>query len=407
MPDKPIIGIIGAGPAGIMAALQAARAGGRIMLFEGNQGVGRKLAVTGSGRCNITNARIDPGRYTCADMAFVSRVLEGFGHRDLVDFLEEIAVPVIAMPDGWCYPRSGSAAAVVAAFAAALDLAGVELHLGERVASFLSLAGGWRITGAVEYQVDHLIVAAGGYAQPNLGSRGDLFPPLDRIGHTVLPSRPALAPVMADMRRLHKLQGVRLDIGLQVWQGSVLLADNTGNAIFTQWGLNGPAAMDLSHLISSRSGEELNLVINFIAGAEALMGELLNRFAGSAWPAAVVLSALLPPKVAHFILQGAGLPPEMVMNELSGQSKQEIWRSLTATRVLVQGTRGFEFAQVSAGGVPVTEIDPATMASKRARALFLAGEVLDVVGPCGGYNLQFAFSSGALAGRAAAKALPD
>ncbi len=146
----------------------------------------------------------------------------------------------------------------------------------------------------------------------------------------------------------------------------------------------------------------MSLLINFITGAETAVQEQLARFAGSPWPAEVILSGVLPPKVAHFVLQSVNLTSQVKMQALDAKALQAIWSSMTSTRIQVQGTRGLEFAQVSAGGVPVTEIEPSTMASLRAPALFLAGEVLDVVGPCGGYNLQFAFSSGALAGQAAA-----
>jgi predicted Rossmann fold flavoprotein len=400
--ERAKIGIIGAGPAGMMAALQAAQFGGRVLLFDGNKTAGRKLMVTGNGRCNISNSRIDPRMYACADPAFMPRLLARFGHRDLVDFLAGIAVPVFAMPDGWCYPRSESAAAVVEAFAVALQVAGVELHFAEKVRDFNRGAGGWRIVTAEEYHVDRLIIAAGGEAQPNLGSRGELFPLLRSLGHRVLPSRPALAPITADMRRLHKLQGVRMDLGLELWQDDNRLGQSTGNAIFSQWGLNGPAAMDISHLVSGHPDEGLTLEINFIAGAEEAMAELLRRFSGTEWPVAVVLGGLLPPKVARFIVQSAALAAESALRSLGERDLTGIWQSMTGTRIRVEGTRGFEFAQVSAGGVPVNEVEPESMASRKAEALFLAGEVLDVVGPCGGYNLQFAFSTGALAGRAAA-----
>ncbi|HOT95812.1 MAG TPA: aminoacetone oxidase family FAD-binding enzyme [bacterium] len=400
--EKATIGIVGAGPAGMMAALQAARAGGRVLLFDANPVVGRKLAVTGSGRCNITNSHIEPHRYACDDSAFAARVLERFGQPHLVEFLEGIAVPVYAMADGWCYPRSGSATAVVEAFAAALELAGVEVHTGEKVHDFTPAGEGWILSGRREYPVGRLIVAAGGAAQPNLGSRGELFPILARLGHTLRPSRPALAPVTAEMRRLHKLQGVRMDVGLQLCRGESILAEETGNVIFTQWGLNGPAAMDLSHLISARPGEALDLVVNFVAGAEAELSLQLRRFTGTAWPLKVLLAGLLPPKVARFIVHSAGLDPGIRVKDLAKAEHEVLWQQLTRTRLKVLGTRGLEFAQVSAGGVPAAEVSPETMASCKARALFLAGEVLDVVGPCGGYNLQLAFSTGALAGRAAA-----
>lgn len=400
--ERTTIAIIGAGPAGMMAALQAAQAGARVLLFEANPAVGRKLAVTGSGRCNITNSRIEPARYACDEREFAATVLSHFGQAELVEFLGGIAVPVEAMADGWCYPRSGSAAAVVEALAAALQLAGVELHIGEKVTDFTPMGAVWRLTGRHDYTADRLIIATGGAAQPNLGSRGELFPLLARLGHTLRPLRPALAPVTADMRRLHKLQGVRMDLGLQLCLGGETLAEETGNAIFTQWGLNGPAAMNLSHLISARPEAGWELVVHFIPGAEAELRQLLGRFADVAWPLTVLLAGLLPPKVARFIVQSAGLAPEMVVKDLGKADGERLWQVLTQTRLQGLGTRGLEFAQVAAGGVPAGEVAPATMASHKIGGLFLAGEVLDVVGPCGGYNLQFAFSTGALAGRAAA-----
>lgn len=398
------IAIIGAGPAGMMAALQAAPSGARILLFDGNDRCGRKLAVTGSGRCNISNSQIDPRRYACAEGDFVTALLAQYGHAQLAEFLASHAVPIFSMADGWSYPRSESAAAVVAALTAALDLAGVELHLAEKVMAFHRAAGQWRLSAGEAYRVDRLIIASGGSAQPNLGSRGECDESLRLAGHTVLPPRPALAPVLADMRRLHKLQGVRMEIGLELWQGDRQIAATTGSAIFAQWGLNGPAAMDLSHHISARPEAELQLRINFIVGGEALMREQLEKFADSEWPAVVVAAALVPPKVAHFVLESAGLTAGAVMRQAGAAGVERILAALTSTRIRVLGTRGPEFAQVTAGGVPVTEVDPATMASRRAAGLYLAGEVLDVVGPCGGYNLQFAFSSGAIAGRAAGAA---
>jgi len=395
----PLIGIVGAGPAGMMAALQATRAGGRVVLFDCNRMVGRKLAVTGNGRCNITNSRIDPDRYVCTEAGFIEQVLAGFGHADLVAFLEGMAVPLRVMTDGWCYPRSGSAATVVAAFATALELAGVELHLEETVRAFVPVEDGWRLEGRDKYHFDRLIVASGGVAQPRLGARGELLAQLEQLGHRVIAARPGLAPIVADMRRLHKLQGVRMDVGLQIWRGKRMLGQSEGNAIFSQWGLNGPAAMDLSHLVSGEGA--LELAVNFIAGSEPLMKELLRRFADSEWPVGVILSGLLPPKAARFIVQSCGLASEARMRTLDEREKSALWSALCDTRLQVEGTRGFEFAQVSAGGIPPGEVESRTMASRRKAGLFLAGEVLDVIGPCGGYNLQFAFSTGALAGVAA------
>ncbi len=395
------VGVIGAGPAGLIAAIMAGRGGAEVGLFEANARPGKKLAVTGSGRCNITNQHLDPMRYVCRDSRFVLSVLEAFAHRDLVRFLESIAVPIKVMEDGWCYPLSESAANVVAALTAALQIEGVVLHLQEEVRDFYPVAEGWQVVGAETYTFDRLIVASGGKAYPQLGSRGSGYPVLGRLGHTIMPSRPALAPIVAEMSRLHKLQGVRMDVALTLLRGAECLGASHGNAIFTQWGVNGPAAMDLSHLIAMEQ-DNLELEIDFLARYKEMFFELFAQRVDSDWPVRVVLGSVLLPKVVQVLMHWSGVADDLSMRHLGEQRREALFRHLQHTRVAVTGTRDFNYAQVSAGGVPVHEVEARTCLSLKQRGLYLAGEVLDVVGPCGGYNLQFAFSTGALAGKAAA-----
>ncbi len=396
------IGVIGAGAAGMTAALVAAEAGAQVILFEAQAQPGKKLAVTGSGRCNISNRHIDPSRYVCADGAFVSSVLDCFGHDDLMQFMEGMAVPVMATSDGWCYPVSQSAANVVAALTTALDINRVEVHVQEPVTDFSPEAGGWRISARACYLIDRLVVASGGVAYPRLGYAGSGYANLGRLGHTIVPPRPALAPLLADMKRLHKLQGVRMDVALRLLQGEKSLGSSCGNVIFTQWGINGPAAMDLSHLFGRQPGD-LQLEINFLAHQETLFLNLFERLSGTRWPLRMLLASVLAPKVVRVLLQWSDLDGDLAVRELDAKSRRVLLQHLQSTRIKVTGTRDFHYAQVSTGGVAVTEVEGRSCASRRCPGLYLAGEVLDVVGPCGGYNLQFAFSSGAVAGRAAAR----
>jgi hypothetical protein len=404
------LGIIGAGPAGMMAALQAAAEGAHtdgagVLLFDSNPTPGRKLLVTGSGRCNITNANAAAERYACADPAWMAQVLAQFGHADLRTFLAEIGILTYATADGWCYPLSESAQTVVDALTAALMLANVELHTGTKIKNIRSSNGGFTLVTAEDekFAVERLVLAAGGKAYPTLGSTGELFPALERLGHHVLPVLPALAPILAELGPFRKLQGVRLDVQASLWDGKTRLAETSGNLIVTEWGFNGPAVMDLSHLVSTYPGRSLRLELNLLAANEAVLRSLIERKRRLSIPLGVVLEAVLPPKVPPAFLKAAGLPVDVLLKEISDEKLQNLLYLLTHVSVAVKGTRGFEYCQLKTGGVPVTEVDPASMASRVVPGLYLIGEVLDVVGPCGGYNLQFAFSSGAIAGIAAGK----
>jgi predicted Rossmann fold flavoprotein len=401
------IGIIGAGPAGMMAALEAAKRGAQVLLFDTNPMVGRKLLVTGNGRCNLSNANVAADRYTCADPAFLEQALATFGHERLIAALRALGIPTYSTHDGWCYPLSNSAATVADALAAALELAGVEIHLKtpiadvQRAKAFILEAKDGRA-----YAVERVIVAAGGQAHPTLGSTGECFPLLEKLGHTVAPVRPALVPIRADVKQFHKLQGVRLDVGLALYQGNKKLGETIGNLLFTQFGFSGPAPMDLSHLVSTHLTNDpttppLRLTLNLIPDHFEELGQIILRKRAEPIPVRVVLGAVLPAKVPPVFLQLAGLAHDVRLNQISNQDLEKLLSLLTGISVTVKGTRGFQFSQLSTGGVPVTEVAPSTMASRRVQRLYLAGEVLDVVGPCGGYNLQFAFSSGAIAGMAA------
>ena len=401
------IAVIGAGASGMVAALQAAWNGANVTLFERNTAVGRKLLVTGSGRCNLTNDAVEAARYACADPAWMETLLNRFGVDDLLSMLASIGILIQKTSDGWYYPLSNSAQSVVEAFSSALNLAGVTLSTQTQVTS-IGVSGEKMMVHFLregqeqENEFERVILSAGGKAYPSLGSRGELFPVLERLGHTVLPKRPALAPVLADLGNLRPLQGVRLDVGVTLWNASRNLASTKGNLIFTEWGLNGPAVMDLSHLVSAHPGSGLELSLNVLAFFQVEFERLLAQHRTSSMPVRVFLGAFFPPKVALIFLKNANLSEDTPLGQMNDRAIDRLVDMLKDTRLPVKGVRDFEYCQVSAGGVPVDEVDPQKLESRRVKNLFLTGETLDVVGPCGGFNLQYAFSSGALAGRAAA-----
>jgi len=401
------VAVVGAGASGIMAALQAAQNGASVSLYDHNHSLGRKLLVTGSGRCNLGNRAVASEKYACADQAWMAALLEDFGTADLLAMLGELGIPTYATDDGWYYPLSNAAHAMVDVLADNLRRAGVQLRLGTHVAAISRSAGGFTLLHhrdgqAISEQFERVIVAAGGKAYPSLGSRGELYPALEKLGHRVEPVRPALAPVLVDLGDLKALQGVRLDVAAKLWEGTTLLGESLGNLIITAWGLNGPAVMDLSHLVALHSQAELSLSLDLLAYHEEVFWPLQSRQKAKHASVGSLLSAFFAPKVVDFFLGQAGIPKETGLAALTEPGFQRLLRGLRDLRLRVRGVKGFEHCQASTGGVPVDEVWPECCQSRLVEGLYLCGETLDVVGPCGGYNLHFAFASGALAGRDAA-----
>ena len=278
----------------------------------------------------------------------------------------------------------------------------MHIQLNARIKSIRQVKNGFCLLSEKgdEFTCDRLVLAFGGKAQPKLGADGSLFSEVKKLGHSVIPLSPALAPLTAHHNPLHALQGIRLDAGVCLWKNDQLLGESKGNLIITEWGFNGPAVMDISHLVSRNANRPLMLELNLLAFHKNAFDELLDEKRNTAIPLRIFLGAIFSNKVPAVLLTLAEINENLTLSQVTENQIKKLKKVMTGIRISIDGTRGFEFAQLKTGGIPVTEVHPATMESRVVSNLFLAGEVLDVVGPCGGFNLHFAFASGMMAGRA-------
>jgi predicted Rossmann fold flavoprotein len=394
------IAVIGAGAGGIMAALAAARShNNEVVLFERNERVGRKILVTGSGRCNITNDAVGAERYVCLDQLWMADFLGHFGVGELKQLFFELGIPLKNTDDGWYYPCSESAHAVVGILEQRLLNSGIELRVATTITHIKPSeikSGGFNVTwhGSGEStteQFDYVVVAAGGKAYPELGSKGELFANLERLGHSINPQIPALGPIHVRLGAFKHLQGLRFDVRAAVYEEDQCLGQAMGNVIVTDKGFNGPGVMDLSHLVGLYTGHDLNLHVRFdfidtidFRGLAEQPGQTVMS----------LLEAYLPPKAAEWLIEHAWLK----LDDLSNVENLARLIQSTELTFAVTGVGDFARSQVTVGGVKVSEVSPHTCESQLIPGLYLVGETLDVAGPCGGFNLHFAFGSGFLAG---------
>lgn len=407
--------VVGGGAAGLMAAASAAEHGTAVTLLEKMPAPGRKLLITGKGRCNVTNVAdvktiIEniPGNGT-----FLYSALNAFSNRDLMAWLEERGVPLKAERGGRVFPVSDQARDVVAAFVRALGALGVAVVTGQAVKA-ISLADG-RVSGAVtadgrEWPADAVILAAGGASYPGTGSSGDGYRIAAALGHTVNPLRPSLVPLEVAEDWVTDLQGLALkNVAVTAVAGGKTLGEEFGELLFTHFGLSGPVILSLSNPVAAAlrrdPGDEVLIVINLkpALSAETLDKRLQRDFAKFARKQFKnSLGDLLPASLTAVITDLSHIDPDKPVHQVTKEERARLAALLQNFTFTVTGTRPLAEAIVTAGGVRTKEINPATMASRLIPGLYFAGEVIDVDGYTGGFNLQAAFSTGYVAGRAAA-----
>jgi predicted Rossmann fold flavoprotein len=416
--------VVGAGAAGLMAAGQAAQAGARTLLLERMDRPGRKLRISGKGRGNLTNTDPIPAfiAHFGANGRFLRNAFARFFSDDLVAFLGGLGVRTASERGGRVFPRSDSAQDVVDALVDWVQRAGVTLRTGIRVARLLRSSDvciaadavvGVDVHGEHEgapFYSDAVILATGGASYPATGSSGDGYDLARAVGHTIVPIRPALVPIETAGDVAPRLEGLSLrNVRLTVRAGNEVLDEAFGEMLFTATGVSGPIVLSLSRQVvdALRAGRQVVLSIDLkpALDEEKLDARLLrdlDRYGKR--HVQTLLKGLLPSKLIPICIEQTGIPAHREANQVTAEQRDRLRAWLKDFTLEVTGYQGFERAIVTAGGVDTREIDPRTMASRLVRGLYFAGEVIDVDADTGGYNLQAAFSTGYVAGRAAAEA---
>lgn len=407
--------IVGAGAAGLMTAIVAGRErpGIRLALLEGGPRAGTKILVSGGGRCNVTNRVVTPADFH-GDRKFVTKVLGRFGAARTPPFFEELGVELKHEPEfDKLFPVTDSAHTIRNALVAECERVGAPPRLHHRVTGIARDGETFVVSTPLgDLRTRRVVLATGGRSLPRTGSDGFGYELVKALGHTVTATVPGLVPLRLDPNPLAGLDGIALPVEIRVHDREDgrdrVVARVTGPMLVTHFGISGPAALDVSRhwAVAAERGRRLELRLSFAPGREAADVEkqwLAESLSGGGRPV-VSLLAGFPRRVIERILDVADVRGTHRLGELSRAARQSLLAAFTALPLPVSDTRGFNAAEVTAGGVPVSEVDPRTMESKLCPGLHLVGEILDVEGRLGGFNFQWAWATGHVCGQALAVA---
>ena len=396
-----IVSIIGGGASGMAAAIAAAENPGvQVKLFERQARVGKKLMATGNGRCNLSNCNLELSHYHGEDPAFPAQALTQVDQRATCAWFFDLGLLVTAEENGKIYPFSDHANSVVDVLRLGLEKENITVHTGFEVQKIRKEGAGFVINDT-EY-CDRVIVACGGLAGTKLGGSMSGYKLLGKFGHKSTRLRPSLVQIKCAWPAVTALKGVRCKCNVQIFRDSERFAHSGGELQFTDYGLSGPVIFEISRDVCQGSGQwtaRLDFLPRMLR--DDLYKELCRRRDRNI-PMEELFTGLLHNRLGRVLTKAAGITVT-VSGQLTGQMLQELMDTVKAFEIALTEPMGMDNAQVTAGGVYTRDFDPQTMESRLVPGLYACGEVLDVDGDCGGYNLQWAWSSGMVAGRNAGK----
>lgn len=396
--------VIGAGASGMMAAIIAARENKKVAIIEKLDKAGKKILATGNGKCNFTNHVMNADCFY-GDKAFVEQVLVNFSVENCLDFFHSIGI-YPKQKNGYYYPNSEQASSVTNAFLYELDRLGVKLFYETIVQDINSTNNDVYVdTNKGSFVAKRVVVATGLLASPKLGSDGSMFDVIKALGHRFRPILPVLCGFYCKGMKFKQVSGVRAYGTVDAYIDGEKYASDTGEIQFTDYGLSGIPVFQISHDLSKGLYEKkkVEIKINLLPDFkfDMLVDELnVRKKMGQYLPANTLLNGLINQKLTDMILDRAGINPDLYISSLSDEQIIKIARLLQEIAVTVTNYRDFEFAQVCTGGIPTSDVDSMTLESKIVPHVHFTGEILDVDGICGGYNLHFAWATGYMAGKA-------
>lgn len=400
LPDRADLVIIGAGAAGLAAAIFAAKRNPNrvIAVLDGAKKLGAKILVSGGGRCNVTNKVVTPADFCGGSPNVIRRVLQCLSVSQTVEFFREIGVALHEEEHGKLFPDSNSAKTVLGALLSEARRRGVQLLPGHRVETVERRNEEYEVTTALSGIVaKRIVLATGGQSLPKTGSDGHGYAIAQHLGHGLVPTTPALVPLILDGSFHQPLSGISHIVELTVHMQGEKPIRHHGSLLWTHFGVSGPVVLDVSRLWHRARLENraARISMNMLPGESFESAERLLMDLTSAQPRVHLHNALakfLAVRLAEALVQQAGIPRETALAHLSRDQRRRIVHALTETDLPILDSRGYGFAEVTAGGIPLDEIDPRTMESRISPGLHLIGEILDVDGRIGGFNFQWAWS---------------
>lgn len=405
--------IVGGGAAGMMAAVAAADSGGKVCLIEKNEKLGKKLFITGKGRCNVTNAADMETLFenVCTNRKFLYSAFYDFDNRAVMDFLEQAGCPLKTERGERVFPVSDHSSDVIAAFSRELKKRDVKVLLNTEVSSLTvsresgtekTKITGVRLAGGDELAAGKVIVCTGGLSYPSTGSTGDGYRFAEETGHRMVQPQPALVPFEIKEAWCAELMGLSLkNISVRMIHNNKELYQGFGEMLFTHFGVSGPLVLSASSFYT-QSQQQTMLYIDLkpALDGEQLDGRLLRDFEeNKKRQFKNALNGLFPAKLIPVMVNLSGIHPDKKVNEITREERRNFGKLIKNLPLTVTGTRSFAEAVITRGGVSVKDINPSTMESKKVEGLYFAGEVLDLDALTGGFNLQIAWSTGHLAGK--------
>ena len=397
--------VIGGGASGLIAAIVAARRGIEVCIIERLSRVGKKILVTGNGRCNITNTEMTPRQFHSSDEVNFNEVLDRFGYEATISFFKELGIlPLIEGKK--VYPLSEQATSVLDVLRMEVERLGIEVITDTTITKLKDKSDYWLLEdeGGQTFKAHQVIVATGGMTNTALGCDGTGYNLLKSVGHTLKSPYPILVHLLSDSPYCKMMKGTKVKANAQIFVEGKLKREEYGEVLFTEDGLSGPPIFQISRVASlaAQCKKTSKVCLDLFVGQteEELMSLLYERI--TAHPERTIeqlLIGMLHKRVIMPVLKAAGIKGiHRTAEQLEYEEVLSLVKVLKGFEFEIQGTRGYKFAQVTAGGICAKEIDFKTMASLKASNLYVTGEVMDVDGDCGGYNLQWAWATGAIAG---------